>query len=668
MEDVPSEIFEEMATRFYDGLSSLGMSELETNIVRQSHHVYEIKKSQTDREIDIEKGNIVFESDESSSDVDTRSLNGLTSPFDSEGQVLIKKRRAAMRRKATRDTKRRLAEERLLKRRKSKKVSRILQDCPDIGKTIENFVQQCGAGADAWRRTGVINFDGNKKIGKKPTFRRVKEHLERKYQRKISYGSVVQLCIARNKRRRSSVRYKGVAKVIQKGERKGFNVKYNPDAHWSNALYSSLDTLQYQDGSNIVNLGRDDQAGFRLDTMASHRLHGSLCVKGKESLTTRTDYVNKYPSTLQTTSYNFAGTKTTGEVCMGVVKAPVLFHKNSAQHLSDLELISQNDHCKSAFVNPLTGKKKEVECVRVDGGYDEGPSHLEVQYWWTVRHLKCGSHAELVTSRNSGASFRNRVELQNGCLALGHANLFIPSTLHGLCTLESGKINEEVLKRNLAAAIDVCINRVDCTPCASTEIHLVKGAESTTYQEENKLLKVFLKGKKEEKEELKRNLPGVYSKFEKIWRLREMHMRKDLPAKYVFFLVCCYQKDCIHEACKRGRSEKELTWYDGGPPISYFPLPRPDPERPYGGTSCNKCSGTCNGHYLKPEELFKLESKDATIENQVQQTSANPPSDVILATFKKYKIILSPEIIQETAEKVLLSVEETKMWFEHRVR
>ena len=38
-----------------------------------------------------------------------------------------------------------------------------------------------------------------------------------------------------------------------------------------------------------------------------------------------------------------------------------------------------------------------------------------------------------------------------------------------------------------------------------------------------------------------------------------------------------------------------------------------------------------------------------------------PPSDVILATFKKYKKVPSSKIIQETAEKVLLSVEETKM-------
>ena len=48
--------------------------------------------------------------------------------------------------------------------------------------------------------------------------------------------------------------------------------------------------------------------------------------------------------------------------------------------------------------------KKEVECVWVDWSYDEGPSHVEVQYWWTVRHIRSKSQVLLGTSRNSGAS------------------------------------------------------------------------------------------------------------------------------------------------------------------------------------------------------------------------------------------------------------------------
>ncbi|CAB3982277.1 Hypothetical predicted protein [Paramuricea clavata] len=490
MKELHETAFQDSISDFYHKLPFLGMSNSDMQIVQQSHQVYILNKSMEERDHAIQSGNIVSESDESSSDNDIRKIQ---SPFDVPGQFLITKRRDALHIKATRDVKRKIAEQRFLKRRKS---------------------------ADAWRQTGLITFDGNKKLEKKATFKRVTEHLEEKYQRSISYGTVVQLCIARNKRRRSALRYRGGQKVIQKRARKGFNIKYNPDSHWSNALYSCLDALQYRDGTNVVNLGRDDQAGFRLDTLATHRLHGNLCVKGKETLATRTDYVNKYPSTLQTTSYNFPGTETTGEICMGVVKAPVLFSKNSAQHLADLEAISKNECSKPAFINPTTGTRKEIECVRVDGGYDEGPAHLETQYWWTLHHLNSGSHALLVTSRNGGASFRNRVELQNGCLA--HSNLFIPSTLNGSCTSEGGNI------------------------------HLIRGADNKAYQDENELLKVFLKGKKGEKEALERDHPEAYSKFQRIWQLRNNHLHKELPAKYVLYLVVMKKPAFTRYARKEG--------------------------------------------------------------------------------------------------------------------
>jgi hypothetical protein len=75
-----------------------------------------------------------------------------------------------------------------------------LKDCPGIGKTIEEFVKDSGVGADAWRHTGILTFDGNRKVGKKATFKRIKEYLEQVYKRSFAYGTVVQLCVARNKR------------------------------------------------------------------------------------------------------------------------------------------------------------------------------------------------------------------------------------------------------------------------------------------------------------------------------------------------------------------------------------------------------------------------------------------------------------------------------------
>ena len=102
---------------------------------------------------------------------------------------------------------------------------------------------------------------------------------------------------------------------------KSFELKYNPDKHWSSVLYQNLNLIEYTDGSNICNINHDDASGFCLDTLTTHCKHSTPVVSGHDTLTTYTDYVNCYPSILQTTSYNFTGTKTTSEVCVGVVKA-----------------------------------------------------------------------------------------------------------------------------------------------------------------------------------------------------------------------------------------------------------------------------------------------------------------------------------------------------------
>ena len=138
--------------------------------------------------------------------------------------------------------------------------------------------------------------------------------------------------------------------------------------------------MQYADGRNILNLNRDDASGFRLDTLTSNKQYASPVVANKEILTTQTDYVNKHPSTIQTTSYNFSETKTTMEMCIGVVKAPELHQKNPSQHAADLNMLCIIPELQSVFINTETNKLKEVDCIRVDGAGDEGPSHVEVQF------------------------------------------------------------------------------------------------------------------------------------------------------------------------------------------------------------------------------------------------------------------------------------------------
>lgn len=236
-------------------------------------------------------------------------------------------------------------------------------------------------------------------------------------------------------------------------------------------------------------------------------------------------------------------------------------------------MIERKPAIKPAFINNKTGMPKEIECIRVDGAGDEGPLHEEVQYWWTKHHLEKGNRAMLTLTRNSGSSYRNHVELQNGCLALAHANVFIPSTLHG-SRMANGEVNDEILFKSLDAAIDAYISRVDQAPCAGTVIHLWKGADSLTYQEERKAVITFLKGRKEEKERLRKEKPDVYQYIAMVCDLRGRHMTPDLPSQYLFFLQCCYQNNCIHPICKTGA---QITWYPGGPLTKFLPFPTPDP-------------------------------------------------------------------------------------------
>ena len=61
-------------------------------------------------------------------------------------------------------------------------------------------------------------------------------------------------------------------------------------------------------------------------------------------------------------------------------KGLYLFPKHPAQHFADLAMIDRKEVVRPAFVNCSTGDHKDTECIRVDGGADEGPVHEEVQY------------------------------------------------------------------------------------------------------------------------------------------------------------------------------------------------------------------------------------------------------------------------------------------------
>ena len=411
------------------------------------------------------------------------------------------------------------------------------------------------------------------------TFRTIKDHLEKKYNTHFAYGSIVQLCAVRNRRRLSSKR--GVTKITCRKSRKGFAVRLNLDAHWSCALYAGLDLLQLKDIKNKVMLNRDDQAGFRLDTTYDHKHAKTITVADKPSLTTRTDFVNKYPSVLQRTSYLFMETESSPQACVGIVKPHHIFPKNAVQHAADLEML-QNDPELKPWMD-----SKEIDCIRVDRASDEGPSHLEVQYVWTERHIKYEKVATLVTTRHSGGSYLNKVELMNGGLAQAHCNLFIPSTLDGPNYGPNGLDNTKLCK-NLELATDVYIDRVEGASCCGSTVVLKKGASGD--MDKRQQLLIFLKGSKKDKLALKLNHPELYKSMEDVWAVRNSHMNNKVPTKYIFHLTLCGNLSCIHPRCRRGETSSGTRWYPGGPSVTWLPLPAPDHER--------------KGHFVKGEILI----------------------------------------------------------------
>ena len=95
-------------------------------------------------------------------------------------------------------------------------------------------------------------------------------------------------------------------------------------------------------------------------------------------------------------SYNFTGTTTTLQYCAGVVKAQPLFPKSPAQHAADFDMLQGEEELKNVFLQP-NGDRKPILCVRVDGASDEGPSHEEIQFFWTRDHiLKVASLSKII--------------------------------------------------------------------------------------------------------------------------------------------------------------------------------------------------------------------------------------------------------------------------------
>ena len=50
--------------------------------------------------------------------------------------------------------------------------------------------------------------------------------------------------------------------------------------------------------------------------------------------------------------------------------------------------------------------------------------------------------------------------------------------------------------------------------------------------------------------------PSLFDYFSEIWDVRNNHMDKSLPEKYVFMLRCCGKSGCPHPLCQEGKISK----------------------------------------------------------------------------------------------------------------
>ena len=61
-------------------------------------------------------------------------------------------------------------------------------------------------------------------------------------------------------------------------------------------------------------------------------------------------------------------------------------------------MLQKKDGSKLIFYQ---GFAKDIECIRVDGASDEGPSHHEIQFPWTGQHRSRPTKVTLVMTRAS---------------------------------------------------------------------------------------------------------------------------------------------------------------------------------------------------------------------------------------------------------------------------
>ena len=163
--------------KLYLQIATLGFTTHQISLINQSKKAFTAAHNdayELERTARIVNGCVVSESESDNPE----QYTNLEDPFTEQGRMLISKRKKIIRRRARHLRAKAIAEQRFLSKKKSDRCSKILTKCKDIGKVIEKFVSDYNVGADAWRRTGVLTFDGNSRLPQKVTYESIRCHLQ----------------------------------------------------------------------------------------------------------------------------------------------------------------------------------------------------------------------------------------------------------------------------------------------------------------------------------------------------------------------------------------------------------------------------------------------------------------------------------------------------------
>ena len=511
----------------------------------------------------------------------------------------------------------------------------MLRRYPDIGDTIEAICAGLGVGADAKRRDGTIRLnlaqskmDGSKHVG----FTRIKLELEQQFGYVVSYGAVIELGMARNRRHKSAARYK--EEVALKMRR---NVKRVSEEHLDTrsqrAAFRTVHFVRDRTSQDeVCHFERDDHSAIRMNSSSTTNQHATATV-GEGAGAVQHDYMDpEVASSLYATVYRAARLADGVEVNIAVCKLAKVSPSSPSQHMADFYKLQQNPlaEVRRLFFTP-EGSYKSIVQLEVDSGTDECLRGGETRF--LIAEAAMGGPLKKkamvrtqvgVVARAAGDTPLNVVERVNGQATAAASTFYAGTDACGeLHDPSSGQLDQVRKRAMWEHHLERYRETLDnATGINGASIIAVKGADASSCEEAKILLErrpVLLemlasKTSKKRLNELKVTHPELAQHVAEVQAYQEHTERLTHYALNV--------RSCANVQCKLmcAAAPGVDFWYVGGPPLKGYPVPYLDPGRP--------------GHRMRPEDAIAKYARD---NHQLPTAKSDllPPSRHALELFER---------------------------------